>query len=131
MIWVLTYEGKPITENPISSVNQQPRDKIITYIVVKGDTLQSISDKFSISIDTIKWENSLVSNSIIEGQRLNILPVSGVAHIVATGDTIESLALKYHTNKQKIIDYPFNEYADPEKFILIPGTTIIIPDGEK
>ncbi len=130
LIWILTY-NKSIRENNISSVNQQPRGKIITYTVAEGDTLQSIADKFSVSIDTIKWENNLVSNSILEGQSLNILPVTGVTHIVEEGDTIEALALKYQANKQKIIDYPFNNYKDPEKFTLIPGMVIIIPDGKK
>lgn len=120
-----------IRENLIDFVDQRPRDKIISYTVGTGDTLQTVSDKFIISIDTIKWENNLVSDSIIAGQHLNILPVSGVAHTVVAGDTIESLAQKYSTNKQKIIDYPFNNYADPEKFTLISGEILIIPDGKK
>ncbi|GEM_PF-2688871 len=120
-----------IREDTVSFINQQPRGKIITYVVAKDDTLQSIADKFSISLDTIKWENNLQTNSITQGQRLDILPVTGVAHTVEAGHTIESLALKYRTSKQKIIDYPFNNYKDIEKFTLIPGSIIIIPEGKK
>lgn len=120
-----------IREDTESFINKQPRDKIIDYVVAEGDTLQSIAGKFSISLDTIKWENNLQTNSIAQGHRLNILPVTGVAHTVEAGDTIESLALKYRTSKQKIIDYPFNKYANPETFSLIPGSIIIIPEGKK
>ncbi len=112
-----------------SLVPQRARDKIIEYVVGDGDTIVSVGEKFGISVDTIKWANGLTSNTLTVGQTLKILPVTGVAHVVVKGDTVESLALKYHTTVQKIIDYPFNDYANPETNDLIPGKTIIIQGG--
>src|SRR3989338_11261082 len=40
-------------------ISEKPRFEIIDYEVVGGDTLGSIAEKFSISIDSIKWANSL------------------------------------------------------------------------
>lgn len=120
-----------ITKSPTNFVNQQPRDKIISYVVENGDVIQLIANKFGISVNTIKWENNLNSDTVFPGQSLKILPVTGVSHIVEKGDTLDSLAQKYHTTKQKIIDYPFNNYANPEKFTLIPGEILIIPAGIK
>src|SRR5947209_3150928 len=42
-----------------TEVSQKPRDKIITYNVEKGDTIETIAKKFDISVDTIKWANDL------------------------------------------------------------------------
>jgi flagellum-specific peptidoglycan hydrolase FlgJ len=46
--------------------------KIETYTVVQGDTLYSISKKYSVSIDDIKKLNGLKSNNIAIGQTLVI-----------------------------------------------------------
>ena len=44
----------------------------IKYIVQHGDSLQTIADKFSTSIETIKGENRLASNTIYIGQQLAV-----------------------------------------------------------
>ncbi len=120
-----------ITVTDFMPISQTPRHTIITYTVTEKDTIGLISEKFNISKDTIRWENNLRTYALDKGQKLIILPVSGVSHKVIGGDTIESIAKKYITNKQKIIDYPFNEIGYPEEYTLIPGTIIIIPDGKK
>lgn len=109
--------------------NRAPRERIVGYTVREGDTLSSIAETFNISIDTIKWANGLTNDVVSPGQSLKILPVTGVAHVVAKDDSIYTLALKYHTSVQNIVDYPFNKFADPETFTLIEGETLIIPDG--
>lgn len=124
--------SQPITFNDNISpslVPPKPRDKIVEYVVEDGDTILSIGERFGISTDTIKWANGLTSNTLTAGQTLKLLPVTGVAHVVVKGDTVESLALKYHTTVQKIIDFPFNEYANPETYQLIPEKTLIIQGG--
>lgn len=112
-------------------IDLKPRDKIINYTVSKEDTVETIAQQFSISSNTIRWENNLASDLLNEGQILKILPVTGISYFVKKGDTLDSIALRFKTTKQKIIDYPFNNYVDPEKFTLIPGEILIIPDGIK
>jgi LysM repeat protein len=116
-----------LTETMVSA---KPRDKIITYVAEKGDTVQSIGQKFGISPDTVKWANNVTTDTLTEGQLLKILPVTGVAHTVVNGDTVDSLADKYQTDRQAIIDFPFNDFADSETHSLILGKTLIIPDGK-
>jgi LysM repeat protein len=111
-------------------ISSKPRDKIITYITQKGDTVQSIGQRFSISPDTVKWANHLTTDSPAEGQSIKILPVTGIAHVVIPGDTVDTLAKKYNTDPQKIIDFPFNDFVDDETHNLIPGKTLIIPNGQ-
>ena len=75
-------------QDPHTEFSQKPRSEIIDYKVESGDTLSSIAQKFDISPDTIKWANDLTNaNQIKPGQILKILPVTGVSHIVKSGDT--------------------------------------------
>ncbi len=107
------------------------RDEIISYTVQKGDTISSIATKFGVSEDTVKWANSLTSDSITIGDSLDILPVTGVAHKVAAGDTIYTIAKKYDINAQGIVSFPFNDFANPQTFSLVTGQIVIVPDGVK
>lgn len=122
------------TDNPNTSTNISPnRESIITYNVQGGDTVSSIADKFGISVDTIRWANNMGSaDSISVGDTLKILPVSGIAHVVQKGDTIESIAKQYKLpSSQPIVDFPFNTFVNDETFELAIGQTVIVPNGVK
>lgn len=112
-------------------VSPKPRDAIIVYKVEKGDTVSSIAQKFGISADTVSWINNLTSDTITPGDELKILPVTGMAHKVSKGDTVYTIAKRYDTDSQKIINFPFNDFSDPETFTLTDGQTLIVPDGVK
>lgn len=114
-----------------TQISQKPRDKIIIYTVQKGETLSSIAKKFGISVETIKWQNDLSSDSITVGDELEILPVTGLAYKVNSGDTVYTIAKKFDTEPQKIVDFDFNDFADPETFSLVIGQNLIVPDGIK
>lgn len=113
---------------PVTVISDKPRDKTIEYEVKSGQTVSSIAQDFGVSEETILWANDLSAISQIkEGQKLEILPVSGIAHKVEGGDTIYSLAKKYRASAQAIIDFPFNDIGD--NFALSTGQTLIVPDG--
>jgi murein DD-endopeptidase MepM/ murein hydrolase activator NlpD len=111
--------------------SEKPRDEILVYRVQKGDTLSTIAEKFKISEDTLKWSNDLSGESLSIDQELKILPVTGIAHKVLPGDTVYTIAKKYNTDAQKIVDFPFNDFANPETFALVSGQNLIVPDGIK
>lgn len=113
---------------PVTIISDKPRDKVIDYEIKSGDTITSIAAEFGVSENTILWENDLVASSkLTAGDKLKILPVSGVAHEVVGGDTIYSIAKNYQANAQGILDFPFNDVGDD--FSLRTGQTLIIPDG--
>jgi murein DD-endopeptidase MepM/ murein hydrolase activator NlpD len=115
--------------NVATAASDKPRFEILDYEVVKGDTLGTIADKFSISIDTIKWANSLKTEKLLPGQTLRIPPVTGIVHKVNPGDTVYSLAKKYKSEAQKIVDFPANDFSDLDTFALAVGQVLFIPDG--
>jgi len=110
-------------------ISEKPRFEIIDYEVTSGDTLGSIAEKFGISIDTIKWANSLKTEKLIPGQSLRIPPVTGIVHKVQPGDTIYSLAKKYKSDSQKVVNFPANDFADLDTFALSVGQIVFVPDG--
>lgn len=113
-----------------TTVSDKPRDKIITYTVQPGDTLSQIAEKFNISTETIKWANDFDDvDSIAPGDKIKIIPVSGVAHTVKKGDTVYSIAKYYDTNPQMVVDFPFNNFASTEDFSLEIGQVLVVPDG--
>lgn len=121
-----------ISQEDISAItdeSKKPRFEIFDYEVLKGDTLASIADKFGISVDTIKWANSLKTEKLLPGQSLRIPPVTGIVHKVAPGDTIYSLAKKYKSDAQKVVNFPANDFADLDTFALNVGQIVFVPDG--
>jgi murein DD-endopeptidase MepM/ murein hydrolase activator NlpD len=112
-----------------TQISNKVRDSIIDYQVQSGDTVTSIAGKFGVSADTIRWENNLLGGKIKVGQAIKILPVTGVAHTVAKGDTVYSIAKKYDSEAQAIVDFPFNTFTNDETFELAIGQTVIVPDG--
>nr|MBI5455396.1 peptidoglycan DD-metalloendopeptidase family protein [Candidatus Levybacteria bacterium] len=114
-----------------TDISQKPRDKIISYTVQKGDAISNIAQKFGISAETIKWQNNLTGDYLSIGDELEILPVTGIAYKVQSGDSVYTIAKKFDTEAQKIVDFPFNDFANPETFSLVNGQILIIPDGIK
>lgn len=111
--------------------SDKPRDEILDYTVQKGDTLSLIAKKFGVDENTIRWANDMSDDTITVGDTLKILPVSGIAHKVERGDTVYTIAQKYSANPQAIVDFPFNDFANPQTFSLVEGQYIIVPDGVK
>lgn len=104
------------------------RDETIYYIVESGDTVSTIAAKFDISVNTILWENNLSAYSLIRpGDKLTILPMSGVIHKVKKGDTIGSIAKTYSIEESAIMEA--NKLADNGRLII--SQQLIIPGGKK
>lgn len=120
------------TENPQTAtlVSEKVRDNVIEYTVQEGDTVSTIAEKFGVSEDTVRWQNGLGSKGTIKvGQALEILPVTGISHKVSKGDTVYSIAKRYDTSAQGIVDFPYNTFSNDETFELAIGQTVIVPDG--
>ncbi|MDI6591550.1 MAG: LysM peptidoglycan-binding domain-containing protein [Patescibacteria group bacterium] len=104
------------------------KKEITEYIAQSGDNLWSIAKRFDISLNTLLWANNLNKNSIIKpGQKLIILPVSGVIHHVKPGETISQIAKIYKGKIEEII--AFNNLSEEGE--IFAGDILIIPNGVK
>ena len=103
------------------------RKGITEYVVEPGDTSASIADKFNISVNTILWANDLGAKTKLKiGQKLIILPVSGVLYHVKKGDTLGGIAGTYKGKAEEIISA--NELSGEGDIFV--GDILIIPNGK-
>jgi LysM repeat protein len=100
--------------------------EITEYVVQSGDSLGSIATNFDISLNTILWANDLTRSSVIRpGQKLVILPTSGIIHHVGKGNTLSGIAETYKGEVDEII--AFNDIS--EEGDIYVGDILIVPDG--
>lgn len=123
-----------VSVNPYEStlgtiISAKPRDKVVEYSVLGGDTLSSIAKKFDVSLDTLRWANSLKSDTLKPGQIVKVPPGTGVMHKVVSGENIYSIAKKYNVDAQNIVNFPFNDFSDLDTFSLTSGQPLFIPNG--
>ena len=115
-------ENSPVLKDP------EEEGGVLIYEVKNGDTIGSIALAHNISANTILWANEIDDiDSIMPGDKLFILAVSGLSYTVKKGDSLDSIAKEYKANKEKIIAFnmlPANEEIEE-------GEEIIIPDGQK
>lgn len=106
----------------------------VTYVVQKGDSLWSIANANNTTVDEIANLNDLDTNTIYVGQILQI-PNSGdlqenpsstsdTVYVVKSGDTLYSIALRYDTTPNAIINK--NNLTSS---VLTIGQQLIIPSN--
>ncbi len=101
--------------------------QISVYIVREGDTLGAIAETFGVSVNTIKWANDIKRGSTINiGQKLVILPVTGIKYTIKRGGTLRDVIKKYGGDLTEAAEY--NGIGPDEE--LSKGTVVIIPNGE-
>ncbi len=124
-VFGLTREAVPITLIP-----ERPREDVIDHTVVAGDTLYGIAKKYGLSAETIMFANGLEKNPDLLrlGQKLVILPVSGILHTVAQKDTLDKIAKTYKVKPETIVNYPLN-HLDAKNPQIAVGARLIVPGG--
>jgi len=123
-------DGSAIVKPEIAStkLTKRARKENVDYTVKPGDTISTIAEEFEISVSTILWENDLNAYSIIRpGDKLVILPQSGLTHKVLSGDSIGKIAQKYEVEEETVITS--NKLAANAK--LTVGDKLFIPGGKK
>ena len=95
------------------------------YIIKKGDSLWSISNKYGITVNELKEYNNLKSNNISVGQILKIpKPSNENVYIVQKGDSLWSISKKFNTsvNEIKQLNNLTNNLLSINQKLLIPGS---------
>lgn len=82
-----------ISQKPILADKKTPL--YISHVVVSGDTLGSIAQKYGISVSTLQKMNGLEGNFLSINQKLVIPQIRGVQYVVKKGDTLSLIASTY------------------------------------
>lgn len=120
-----TVAGGALLQPTLSSgaPSVAPRTHIEEYLVRPGDTVARIATRFGVSVNTILWENNISARAALQpGNKIIILPVSGIRHAVKKGDTIEVIAKRYGSSPEKILAWT------PAGALRV-GDKVLVPDG--
>jgi len=124
--FVLNEDGNALTRQGFIYPQETKRD-IIHYVIVKNDTVASIAYRFGINIETVLVANNLAYGTYLKpGNKLLIMPVSGVSYTVKKNDTLKQIAFIHNSNIDKIIS--FNKLINERDIVV--GQSIIIPGGD-
>ncbi|WP_204172388.1 CHAP domain-containing protein [Staphylococcus sp. GDY8P72P] len=116
-----------IGSSAVAAVAATHAEGATTYKVQSGDSLWSIANKYNMSVSKLKSLNNITSNVIFPNQ---VLTVSGTTssssstttsssttyYTVKSGDSLSSIAAKYGTTYQKIME--LNGLSD---YFIYPG----------
>lgn len=95
------------------------------YTVSPGDTLFKIAKDYNTTIENImKFNNIPNMNMIYPGQNI-VIPLSppeAIVYTVRPGDTLYSIAVRYGTFVDNLINY---NYLKPP-FIIYPGQQLVV-----
>lgn len=102
-------------------------DQISVYVVREGDTLSQIAEMFNVTTNTIRWANDIgAKGTITPGEKLVILPITGIRYTVEEGDTLKSIVKEHGGDITEVRNYN----ALTENAELAVGDVVIIPHGE-
>jgi len=83
---------------------EETEDELFEYKVRPGDNLSAIAERFDVPVSLLRQLNGLKADRIFPGQTLQLRPSSldEAVHVVRSGETLSSIALKYRTDVSDI-----------------------------
>lgn len=136
----LIHVGQTLTiPGSSSNTQERPRSAVdpTTHVVRPGESLGSIAARFGLPVEDLARANGITNPSLVmAGALLRIAgdapPPPGVGgdgsapHIVAPGQALSTIAARYGTSVQALVDA--NELADPDRIVAgqrldVPGAT--------
>jgi surface antigen len=88
-------DSQALSKPQIISTSAKSRYDIKHYVVVAGDTADSVAAKFNLTVASITGSNNLTSSALKTGTSLLIPPANGLVYQVKSGDTVSSIVNKY------------------------------------
>jgi murein DD-endopeptidase MepM/ murein hydrolase activator NlpD len=119
--------------NPFTIVPDRPRNEVIQYVAVRGDTIYSIAERFGLKPESIAWSNPRSIIRVLRpGDVINVPPVDGVFHQVVGSRTVGEIIASFKVDDPYVVlDSEYNNLFGVTPDTILPsGTWIFIPGGE-
>lgn len=115
----------PVDDDAKADRTSQPSESRY-HIVKKGETLSSISRKYSVKVSAIKELNHLTSARVKAGQQLLVKQTGPRTYTVKKGDTVSGIAHKFDMDAQSLMAFNGMESA-----AIRPGQRLYLDEEEK
>lgn len=124
---LLVEDGFLMKTSPLTKTGtRRAYSEGVIHIVRDGESLEKLSDRYDVAVDTIRWANKVAPGTSIQpGQELLVLPVDGVLHTVKRGQTLLGIAELYDVKSEEIATQ--NRVKDG---FIAAGEELIIPGGK-
>lgn len=133
-----TLEDSPPAIKRYSMLNtvipERENTKVIKHLVAVNDSMFGLAEKYDLEPESILWSNydTLQDNphSLTPGMELLIPPIDGIYYQWEVGDDFDSVASKFQTDPDAIINWIGNDLDLLEPFVEA-GEMVMIPGGKR
>jgi murein DD-endopeptidase MepM/ murein hydrolase activator NlpD len=134
-----SFGGIPRLAQVHTIIPSRPRQEVVKYTVVEGDTVFGIAEKFGLKPETVLWGNYSIlqdnPHALQPGQELTILPSDGVYWEWSSGNTLTGFANYFGARPEDILNAPINNLdpavIDPANPNIPDGTLLFVPNGRR
>ncbi|NQS92098.1 MAG: LysM peptidoglycan-binding domain-containing M23 family metallopeptidase [Chloroflexi bacterium] len=115
-------------------IPERENTKPFSYLVASNDSMFGLAEIYDLDPESILWSNynTLQDNphSLKPGMELIIPPINGIYYQWEVGDDVDSVATKFETDPELIINWIGNDLdlLDP---VIEAGDMVMIPDGKR
>jgi len=99
------FVGQQLLVPTSSEIIDSSITNYIDYRVVSGDTLYSIANRYSVSVDELKRINNLPNNNLSISQVIKVPVLDTTVYTVKSGDTLYSIAREYNVTPNDIMSF--------------------------
>ena len=117
--------------HPSTNPDHEDEEPTETYIVVKGDTLWEIANRYGVTVEELVELNHLSNPNLIYPGEVLLLPGQGenqakTTYTVVVGDTLWGIANRYGVTVEELVE--LNHLSNPN--LIYPGEVLLLPGGE-
>jgi len=117
-----------------TSIPERENTKPITHLVTFNDSMFGLADQYNLEPESILWSNydTLQDNphSLTPGMELIIPAIDGIYYQWEVGDDVDSVAAKFKTDPESIINWIGND-LDLLNPVIEAGDMVMIPEGKR
>jgi hypothetical protein len=129
--------GKPAITRALrahTEIPERENTQVITHLVISNDSMFGLAKEYGVEPESILWSNYAVlqdnPHSLSPGMELVIPPIDGIYYEWEVGDTFESVAEKFKTDPELIINWIGND-LDLLNPVVEAGEMVMIPEGQR
>lgn len=117
-------DATSVSKQQIIETTDEASSLLAQHVVTEGENVESIAAEYNVKPETIRWANNLKDNNVAANSTITVPTVDGVVYTTKDGDTLASIADKYQSDVDDIVNI-----NDLDSEVVPTGTQLLLPDG--